>query len=470
MQTEPVILAVASPPGRALRSIVRASGERTFELLQSLVTLRSTSKPIDLSTPRGAHPCTFQLGARSFSTFALVMHGPNSFTGENVVELIIPGNPHLAERIIDSVISIGGGRGARRATAGEFSARAFMNGRMSLTQAEGIAASISAESDAELAAARLLRSGAVGSRMEMLADDLANALALVEAGIDFTDQDDVVAIPPGRLRERLLAIQSSIREHLDHGVPIEQLRAAPWVVLTGKPNAGKSSLFNALLGKERAVVSEIAGTTRDVLVEPITVPTPAGEAEVMLVDLAGLEHSIGAIDTHMQQHAAEARQRADLIVECVPMNGSEISNLKSQTKAQQLLVVTKSDLARKPTDSIRGSEHHNHPVITVSAHTGEGLDALRSAIAERLAGRTHASASDAVALLPRHDAALRACAGMLDESLALLDANTNERHFHQPELVATTMRLALDHLSQFVGNLTPDDVLARVFAQFCIGK
>lgn len=464
ISADPVILAIASPPGRSARCLVRASGTQTFDLLHSTLTLRDGSA-ITAATPRAAHPSRLRLRNQTFSTLAMVMHAPLSFTGEDTIELILPGNPTLAQRIMDDIIATAAQRSipARRATAGEFSARAFMNGRMSLTQAEGVAASISAESDAELAAARLLQSGAVGDRMEQLANTLADALALVEAGIDFTDQDDVVAISPASLRERLESVLAAIRSHLNSAVPIEQLRASPWVVLVGKPNAGKSSLFNALIGKERAVVSELAGTTRDVLVEPITIPTQAGPAEVMLADLAGLDASDETINALMQQHAMEARQRADLIVRCVPID-EEIET----ESGSELLVRTKADMSTrthadpKPTDSIRG--------FPISAHIGMGLTELRQTIATRLAHRTHAHAADVVALLPRHASALRIAADMLTAALNALRTNTSERHLEQPELLAADMRSALDELAAFVGNMTPDDVLARVFAKFCIGK
>ena len=300
MLTSATILAVASPPGRSLRGIVRISGAEAFALIQPHVD--------DCAV--GVHRATFQIaGAARFSILMLTTRAPHSYTGEDSIELQMPGNPTLLERVIRTLIESGGARGldVRRAEPGEFTARAFLNGRLDLTQAEGVAATIAARSDAELAAARLLTTGRLGEFAMGVADDLAAALALVEAGIDFTDQDDVVAIAPADLHARLCDLRSRIDSQLRRSVGMEQLQSIPWVAIVGPPNAGKSTLFNALLGHERAVVSPIAGTTRDVLAEPLTIATPHGRAEVMLVDLAGLDdQDASPMNTQMQSAAQSA--------------------------------------------------------------------------------------------------------------------------------------------------------------------
>jgi tRNA modification GTPase len=362
---------------------------------------------------------------------------------------------------------------ARRAEPGEFTARAFINNRLSLTQAEGVAATIAAQSDAELAAARMLLTGRVGDLAHALADELAAALALVEAGIDFTDQEDVVAIAPADLHARLSHIASRLRDELAHAVGIEQLRAIPWVVLVGEPNAGKSALFNALLRRERAVVSHVAGTTRDVLAEPLAIDTPHGRAEVMLVDLAGLDADDATeMNQRMQAAAQNAIERAELRLRCVPADDetSKRQDVKtSKAVSDEILVRTKSDLVASATQSssVNGQSSIDIPV---SAVTGEGLDDLRHAIAERLADRAVSLAAGALALQPRHEQAMRSALSNIEEAIMLVEPQRSESAMHDPEIIAAAMRAALNDLASLAGDITPDDILGRIFAGFCIGK
>jgi tRNA modification GTPase len=453
VDTAATILAVASPPGRSWRGIVRISGAHTYDLLRGCPGL------IEACPGRGAHVARLRVDGLDLACLALIFPAPGSYTGQDAVELQLPGNPALLERVIDALIESGRGRGldARRAEAGEFTARAFLNGKMSLTQAEGVAAIISARSDAQLRAGRLLISGALGGLARELADDLAGALALVEAGIDFTDQEDVIAIAPRALHRRLVRLRDRIRDQLDRAVGSEQLQALPWVVLTGAPNAGKSTLFNALLNRTRAVVSETAGTTRDVLAEPLSIDTAHGPAEVMLVDLAGAASGETTLDRKTQAAAREAIERADLALHCVPA-GEAAPDL---VDGNRLVVRTKSDLAG-------GSAIGDDPAV--SARTGHGLDALRAAIARRLADRAVSLAADAMALRPRHEAALRSAARSLADATALVEPSREQRHLPQPELVAAAMRTGLDDLGRLAGDVTPDDILGRVFSTFCVGK
>jgi len=461
MHTDDVILAVASPPGRSMRGIVRLSGSGVLDILAACVQDHDGHT---LARQRGVYCARLTLDQQSCAVLALLMPGPHSYTGEDTAELQLPGNPALLERAVATLLEIAASQGiaARRAEGGEFTARAFFNNKISLTQAEGVAATIAAESDAALRAASMLRSGALGTFAHTLADELAAALALVEAGIDFTDQEDVVAIAPSELHARLTKLAAHMRSQLDRSVAMEQIEAIPWVVLVGRPNAGKSTLFNALLGRERAVVSDVAGTTRDVLAEPMRIDTAHGTAEVILVDLAGAEEldptgDASALEPQMQQHAQQAMQRAELILMCHAVDAARAT---MRFDRPTIHVQTKSDDAQT----------HDASMIAVSAHTGCGLGDLRQAIAAHLADRAVSLAADVFALTPRHEAALRSALQNITEAIEMIEPLRDARSLDAPELVAMAMRAALNDLAALAGDITPDDVLGRVFATFCVGK
>jgi tRNA modification GTPase len=454
------ILAVASPPGHGLRGIIRGSGAGLFEAIAPHVARPDPARPA-----RGLMRARVRIGPLDVPALAMICPAPHSYTGEDALELQLAGNPVLLERIIDGLLASARQRGldVRRAEPGEFTARAYLNGKMDLIEAEAVAAMIAARSDAELRAARMLSSGALSRLAHELADDLAGALALVEAGIDFTDQEDVVAILPRDLHGRLTDLRDRIDSMLRHAVGMESLEAIPWVVLTGAPNAGKSTLFNALLGRRRAVVSDIAGTTRDVLAEPLAIDTAHGKAEVMLVDLAGADEAESLVSRAMQLAAGEARRRAELILHCVPAG-----EVRPDVRGREIVVTTKMDLHAASRGGPRAIG------LCVSALQGQGLNEVRQLIAARLAARAVSLDADLMVMLARHESALRAARAHLAEAIdvvgAALGSGRDDRHLASPELAAASMRAALDQLAGLAGAITPDDVLGRVFASFCIGK
>jgi tRNA modification GTPase len=334
----------------------------------------------------------------------------------------------------------------RLAGPGEFTARAYLNERMSLDQAEGIAAVIAAESAEQLAAAGELLSGATGDVYRAWAEELATLLALVEAGIDFTDQEDVVAIAPEELRGRLAVLTAAIRERIGGEGVVEASAGLPRVVLVGEPNAGKSTLFNALLGRERAVVSAEAGTTRDVLEEPLDLTGALpGAGRVTLVDMAGLDRTGAA----SQEAARASIARADVLVHCDP--GGRFEGLSGGKPA--IRVRTKADLLRP-----EGTGETPVPrEISVCALDGWNLNVLRRAIADAACGSRNAGAA---LLLPRHRRTLAEAAARMEDA----------KRSGGPEVVASHLRQALDALGELVGRISPDDVIGRVFATFCVGK
>ena len=449
------IVAVSSPPGRSPRGLIRFSGEHTRRVLADLV-----DPPVANLPPRTL--CAVRLRALAMPALLSLFDGPKSYTGQDSAELQVPGNPALLDRLLHLAIRAG----ARLAEPGEFTFRAYTAGKLDLTQAEGVAATINATSEGQLRAAKHLSDGELGGLARELVDDLGTRLALVEAGIDFTDQEDVVPIGPGELDAHLARIAGRLDDLLNNSRSWGEVQALPWVVMMGAPSAGKSTLFNALLKRERAVIDAMPGTTRDVLCEPMTLTARNGtQSELMLVDIAGIDTptSTNPLDQQTQSAAHDAIQRADLILHVIdpiqPRRG--LDDLK--TSVPRLIVFTKSDLDRDP--------HESGPdTLSLSAHTGENLDLLKAALAERLGELPVSISADMLALQPRHETSLRSAAAQITHAREHLAGQLNCRGLDDVELIADHLRQALNDLAGLGGQLTPDDVIGKVFATFCVGK
>lgn len=425
MDLDTTIVAVSSPVGRSIKSLVRASGPNAVlgaeKLGLSLV-------PQQMCTGR------FMIADSALPVMVCVFPAGSSYTGQDTVEIQLPNNRHLVDAVIRELIEATNGR---HAEAGEFTARAFFNGRISLTAAEGVCATISANNDAELRGASLLRNGALARVVDAVTTDISTTLAKVETGIDFVDEEDVVTIDPQVLQNRIEACIKTMQATLDGRIPMETLRHLPQVVLAGAPNAGKSTIFNALLGQRRVVVSSVAGTTRDAIAEPVLFD----DKEAMLIDIAGIENATNTLSESAQEAAFNTIESCDVILWCIEPGGTP------PPMSNAIAVHTKSDLPHANIDAI-------------CAVTGAGIAALRTRISTQLRSMP-APREGALALLPRHEQYLRDSISCLEESLENLDT---------PELLATSLRLALDASGAISGTVTPDEVLGQVFASFCIGK
>ncbi len=452
MDNQSVILAVASPPGSATRGIVRASGVNACQVLCDAMDPNCHGSVAVRARTRGVH--VVRLLEPSIPALAIVMPGPASATGEDCAEIHTVGNPFVLERIIAAVIAHSDGA-ARRAHPGEFSVRAVLSGRMPIASAERVAAVIMAETDAQLAAASMLQVNTAEQSTARDSDEIATLLALVEAGIDFTDQEDVVAIARPALEGRVRAVRDSIRARCATSAGAESAQRAARVVLTGAPNAGKSSLFNALLQHIRAVESSDRGTTRDTIEHACSLP---GGVEVILVDAPGIDDAIHDVDVLMQARAHDAINRADIILVCQSSSqdqATRAAGLPPIHSAHGLVINVRTKCDTLSHSSVVDSDG----ALSTSAHTGAGVTELRAAIARAVSARTPRNTHEFTLGVARV-ALLKEAADSLDDMLTI-DA---------PELVAAALRAALDRLGEVSGAIPPDDVLGRLFSSFCIGK
>jgi tRNA modification GTPase len=428
------IAAISSATGSAARMIVRMSGSEAHRIAGEIAS--------DLTAGRGvAHRTTLRFADLDVPAWVYVFVSPNSYTAQDLVEFHIPGNPLLARMLLEQMVA----RGARLAEAGEFTARAYFAGRIDLAEAEGVAATISAHSEQELRAARQLLAGELSRRLRPAMDLVAETLALLEAGIDFSDED-ISFISRAQVRERVNGIDAMLRELTEGSARFERLTHEPTFVLLGRPNAGKSTLLNALARRERAVVSDLAGTTRDVLSAEIQLR----RGMVRVLDVAGVgDASSDDIERQMMQQANRAAEAADFVVYVRDVTDDRPA--AEMPRAADLVVATKTDL-RGAADIDDG--------VGVSAVTGEGIAELR----ERLDAIAFGSDSGTftLALNARHLQALGEARQALTRTAAGADAGA--------ELVALELRDALDALGRVLGQVSPDDLLGRIFSTFCIGK
>ena len=432
------IVAISSAVGPAARMIVRASGPDAARF----ASLLSSNAPGDAHT---ATRMTLRFADLSVPATLYVFLAPRSYTGEDLVEFHIPGNPLLARMLLDHLTA----DGARPADPGEFTARAYFNGRIDLTEAEGVAATIAAGGERELRAARQLLAGELATRLRPVTDLVAETLALVEVGIDFADED-VTFLSSAQVAERVARADDLLRDLLDSSSRFERLTHEPAVVLVGRPNAGKSTLLNALAGHERAVTSPVAGTTRDVL----TADVALRRGIVKLTDAAGIEPTSSPdddpIQRQMREHALRAVESADAVV--LLKDATDDQPDLELPRAADLAVLTKSDLRRSPRDALH-----------VSAKTGENLDALRDEL-DRLAFGPVAATGASLALNARHLQAIAEARAALDRAAERVATGDGA------ELVALDLRESLDALGGIVGMVSPDELLGRIFSAFCIGK
>lgn len=439
------IAAIATPPGNGGVGIIRISGPAVADIARQIAG--------KLPTPRYAHFCRFVEadGATIDSGLILYFPTPASFTGEDVLELHGHGGSVVLDMLLRRVLALG----ARLATPGEFSQRAFLNNKIDLAQAEAIADLITSGTEQAVRSAQQSMQGVFSRQIHELIDELIELRVYIEAAIDFVDEeidflgDGVVAVRIERLSGTLRTIQGTARQGrlLHDGIN---------VVLAGRPNAGKSSLLNALAGHEAAIVTAVAGTTRDVLRERIQIDG----MPLHIIDTAGLRDSDCAVEQEGIRRAQHEIAQADIVLLLLDANDSapvsEPLELPAQTRITR--VYNKIDLlGQEP----RLEAANGETTIYLSAKSEAGLDLLKSHLKQSVGfGET----ADTIFVARR-----RHIQALIDAQSALEHA-AQQLANHAPELVAEDLRQAQSHLSTITGEFTSDDLLGEIFGSFCIGK
>ncbi len=436
MRSDDTIFATASGHGRAAVCIIRISGPQSRTVLETLGG--SVPEPRHAVVRILREPET---GEPLDQALVLWMPGPRSFTGEDQAELHIHGGLATRTAVLKALSAI---PHCRAAEAGEFTRRAFLNGRMDLSQVEGLADVIDAETEAQRRQAMLQFEGRLGNTAEQWREGILQALALLEASLDFSDEGDVPEDLEADILQRLDTLQAEIGQALSNRSG-ERLREGFTVVLAGPPNAGKSTLLNALARRDVAIVSPIAGTTRDV----IEVHCDLAGLPVVIVDTAGLRESGDVIEQEGVSRARARAQDADLVLWLIPPEGAET---EAPSARNLLKIGTKTDLNRNRHDCD----------LAISASTGEGLAELIAALEKE--AEASLGQGDALLTRERHRKALERAYHSLESGCTLLAT-------HGPlELAAEEVRLAARAVGEITGRVDVEDVLDRLFSSFCIGK
>jgi len=456
-QKRDTIAAIATPYGESAIGIVRLSGSESLQILKKVFKTKSSQ-----IRPRYAHYgfVVDKNGEPIDEAVVIYYKAPHSYTGEDMVELNLHGNPLILKRVLNRLLE----EGARLAEPGEFTKRAFLNGKLDLTQAEAVAELISAKTELARKLALNQLQGALSKEIKPLRGELLMLHALVESSIEF-EEEDIPTITPEELKERLKKILQRVERLLKTAQTGKAIREGLKLAIVGLPNVGKSSLFNRLLGEERAIVTDIAGTTRDYLEETVNLKG----VPIRLIDTAGIREAKDTVERIGVERSLQKLKEADIVLFVV--DGSKENLLEEEIKLAQtvaksgkpvLVVINKIDLGRKlqlPENfPLKGA-----PIVEVSAKTGEGLEKLGEEIL-KIAG-VNAAEGGNIYISVRHENLLKRAKKALENALNYL-----EGEFYSPEILMLDLREATDALGEIIGEVTTEDVLGQIFSTFCIGK
>jgi len=447
------IIAVATPPGKAGVGVVRISGQNLSGLISALFHKKLSPRQANLLTLCDEH------GQAIDQIIAIYFVGPASFTGEDVLELQCHGGPQLLELVMKRCLELGKDEGLVISEPGEFTLRAYLNNKIDLTQAEAIADLIDAQSEAAVRSAARSLQGAFSDDINSLIEEITQLRILVESTLDFPEEE-IEFLENAQARQRLAAVKEKLQALRAGAKQGKILRDGIQLVLAGAPNVGKSSLLNRLAGEEVAIVTPIAGTTRDRVKESITIEG----VPMHIIDTAGLRDTEDAVEAKGIERSWEAIRLADLVIFLTDAESrAQQDEIRAQIlselppKCAVLELMNKSDLLRDtPTATSTNT-------LLISAKTGAGIEQLKQKILE-LVGWS-GSQEGAILARRRHLDCIERAAEHIEKSEQFA-ANGN----NSLELFAEELSLAQRHLGEITGKLLPDDLLGKIFSQFCIGK
>ena len=450
------IVAVATAPGLGAIAVIRLSGEKAFEIIDSLFP----SKKLLEQPSHTMHVGVLTEGSNAIDEVVVsLFKGPKSYTGENVVEISCHGSPYIQQKIMQACIN----QGARPAKAGEFTQRAFLNGKLDLTQAEAVADLIASNTDASQRTALNNIRGGFSKQLAYMREQLIQFASLIELELDFAEED-VAFADREKFYKLIQDIDASTKTLLDSFQLGNVIKQGVSVAIIGKPNAGKSTLLNSLLNENRAIVSDIAGTTRDTIEEIINI----NGILFRLIDTAGIRsHSTDVIENIGIEKSLEKMKTADVVIYIFDANIENEPGIREQldifnkASIKYLLAGNKADLNEK--DFYTKRFPHIQNIHFISAKTNTGIDALKMLLYDTTV-QASVSTDNTIITNARHFEALQ----QIRESLSVIKAGLD--HKLSGDLLAADIRSCLYYLGEITGEVTNEDKLDYIFSKFCIGK
>ena len=446
---ESTIASIATAPGMGAVGLIRVSGPEAFSLVSRCLAGKKdcagfTERMAMLTRVVDAEGQTID------EILATCFHGSRSYTGEDTVELACHGGVLVMRRVLERLLEVG----IHAAAAGEFSQRAFLNGKMDLTQAEAVMDLISAQTDLALRAAHEQLQGKLGDQAELIRQEILSIAAHVEAYIDFPEED-IDTDTGTALKNRIGGCSESIAKLLKTAEQGRILREGVRTVIYGVPNAGKSSLLNNLLGYERAIVSDVEGTTRDTVEEVLNLEG----IPVRLIDTAGMRETDDEIEQQGVSRTRAQLETADLILEVVDGSQPRAHCLTDEEigSRHHILIINKADLELH-------TDWAGENGATISCSTGDGLDLLVKKIAEELSMGSVEWGGHAVAINARHQSCLKRAESSLQAAANVLSAGDGA------EIISMDLREAMEAIGEIAGRIDTEELLGEIFSSFCIGK